>query len=58
VAHGWRMNYPTIDQPWDKTTGYAADTGDALAEWLGEWVAHPAQAPWCGPSDSDSIVLP
>jgi hypothetical protein len=26
------------EQTFDKTTGYAADTGDALAEWVGGWL--------------------
>jgi hypothetical protein len=30
--------YPMPEQTFDKTTGYAADTGDALAEWVGEWL--------------------
>ncbi|MEV0386024.1 hypothetical protein [Nonomuraea sp. NPDC050643] len=36
--------YFTIDLPLDKAGGFVADTGDALALWLGDWLREPRQA--------------
>jgi hypothetical protein len=36
--------YPMPAQTFDKTTGYAADTGDALAEWVGDWLRQPIRS--------------
>jgi hypothetical protein len=36
--------YPMPEQTFDKTTGYAAETGDALAEWVGEWLREPVRS--------------
>ena len=35
--------YPTIELPDEKSGGGVADTGDALAGWIGDWVARPSQ---------------
>lgn len=31
-------------QTFEKTTGFAADDGNALAEWVGEWLRQPVRA--------------
>lgn len=36
--------YPLPEQGHEKTGGYAADTGDALARWLGWWLRDPVRA--------------
>jgi hypothetical protein len=36
--------YPMPEQTFDKTTGYAAETGDALAEWVGGWLLEPVRS--------------
>lgn len=36
--------YFTIDLPPDKAGGFVADTGDALAQWVGDWLREPGQA--------------
>jgi hypothetical protein len=36
--------YLNVEQPLDKRGGAVADTGDALAEWLGPWIRHPKRA--------------
>jgi hypothetical protein len=36
--------YPRIHQPLEKSGGFVAPTGDALAEWIGPWVRRPEQA--------------
>jgi hypothetical protein len=36
--------YPMIDLPLEKSTTWAADTGDAFAKWLGDYLGTPEQA--------------
>lgn len=36
--------YPTIDLPHEKSAGFVADTGDALADWLTGWTRQPEQS--------------
>jgi hypothetical protein len=36
--------YPMPEQTFDKTTGYAASTGDALADWVGDWLRDPVRS--------------
>src|SRR5262249_7398179 len=36
--------YPMPEQTFDKLTGYAASTGDALSEWVGDWLRDPVRS--------------
>lgn len=36
--------YATIQLPHEKSGGWVADTGDALASWLTNWIVEPSQA--------------
>ena len=35
---------PNLRQPIERTAGFVADNGDAVASWVGDWLTEPQQA--------------